>query len=470
MIRLLRLMLITGSVAVVLITTSLFGQDAGQEQDLSPAPPAPIKVVLSTPAPPLAPEPAATTSAAQGQGGDAADATAQKLAEVSKKVQRTLALGRPPGLAQWIANLSQKKKYRIGYTKLAERILARGIAARQIAKNDPQSLSDSSLNAALNGLTDQDITAIFNERFASLTGFKVPDDKQALLAHIKKQNAQARKVLALAPRTLALSPTNVPTKDMTAFNWTQPGFSAKSTGIVTAVQDQNKFNNCQPGSCWAFATVGAFEAAYAKANGVLIGASEQYLLDCAQPVLSQSSDPLLAGQAWTCAGGWWAFPMLSSDVSDPGLPLRVNLPFTGNPDPCPAVNKPYQALTWGFVTDELSIPTNDQLKGALCEYGPLAVAIFGEQAWINNEGDVINDIPNQTTNPSVNHAVVLVGWDDTLPVPGTPTTTGAWIIKNSWGTGYGIQANGVGTGFLYIAYNANNLGYSAAFVVAAPSN
>ena len=124
-------------------------------------------------------------------------------------------------------------------------------------------------------------------------------------------------------------------------------------------------------------------------------------------------------------------------------------------------------MTWGYVTDGLSIPTNDQLKGALCEYGPLTVAIFGDGAWIFNQGDVINDIPNQTTSPSVNHAVVLVGWDDTVPVTGT-LTKGAWIIKNSWGTGYGIKANGVGTGFLYIAYNTNNLGYSAAFVVAAP--
>ena len=433
--------------------------------------PASTEVVLATPASPLAPGPAATTSAPQGEAGAASDATTQKIAEVSKKVQQSLALGRPRGLTQWIANLSQKKKYRIGYTKLAERILAEGVATRQVAKaaatrgfNDPQTLSASSLNAALDSLADEDVTTIINERFANLTGLKVPEDKQGLLEHIKKQNAQAQRVLSTrrqAPRTLALAPMNVPTKDMTAFNWTQPGFSANSTGIVTAVQDQNKFNNCKPGSCWAFATVGAFEAAYAKANGVLIGASEQYLLSCAQPVLSQSSDPILRVQPWTCAGGWWAFPMLSSsDVTNPGLPLRVNLPFTGNPDPCPAnVDKPYQANTWGYVTDGLSIPTNDVLKAALCEHGPLAVAIFADPAWFFNEGDVINDSANQVTNPQVNHAVVLVGWDN---------NKGAWMIKNSWGTGFGIQVNGIGTGFLYIAYNTSNLGFSAAFVVAAP--
>ena len=282
--------------------------------------------------------------------------------------------------------------------------------------------------------------------------------------HIKNQNARAQKALTSlqqAPRTLALAPIKVPTKDLPAFNWTQPGFSAISTGIVTAVQDDNPFNNCAPGSCWAFTTVGAFEAAYAKANGVLIGASEQYLLSCTRAVMTQNADPFLAGQPWTCAGGWWAFPMLSqTEVMTPGLPLRINLPFTGNPDPCPAsIDKPYQASTWGYVTNELGIPTNDQLKDALCKQGPLAVAMFAEVAWMFNEGAVIDDMPNDASDPQVNHAVVLVGWDD---------SKGAWIIKNCWGTGFGIQANGVGTGFLYIAYNTNNLGYSAAYVVPAP--
>jgi C1A family cysteine protease len=466
MIPLMRLVLITGLVSVILITSCLFGQNIVQEQDLSPVSPAPTMVVLATSAWPLALEADARTGAIPGQGGVAADATTRQLAEVSEKLQHLLALGRPKGLAKWIAGVGENKKYRIGYTPLGDRILAEGIAARQIARNDAQSLSDSSLNAALNGILEQDVATIINARFANLTGLKVPEDKAALEKHIKQQNDKAQKVLAplrQAPPTLFLTPIRVPSKDLSAFNWTLPGYSANSTGIVTAVQNQDQFNNCQPGSCWAFATVGAFEAAYAKANGVFIGASEQYLLNCAQPVLSRNSDPILAGQPWSCAGGWWAFPMLSaSDVSDPGLPRRVDLPFTGVPAGCPTINKPYQATTWGYVTNGLNIPTNDQLKDALCTYGPLTVAIFGETTWIFNEGDVISDQPNDTTNPKVNHAVVLVGWDD---------VKSAWIIKNSWGTGYGIPANGVGTGFLYIAYNSNNLGYSAAYVVAAaPAN
>ena len=40
-------------------------------------------------------------------------------------VQRTLALGPPSGLSLVLSELNQKKKYRVGYTKLVQQILAR---------------------------------------------------------------------------------------------------------------------------------------------------------------------------------------------------------------------------------------------------------------------------------------------------------------------------------------------------------
>jgi C1A family cysteine protease len=116
------------------------------------------------------------------------------------------------------------------------------------------------------------------------------------------------------------------------------------------------------------------------------------------------------------------------------------------------------------VAGSAAIPSNDDLKDALCQYGPLVVAIFGDTAWHANQGDVITDtasgFKDNTGSLAVNHAVVLVGWDDSQN-----NNNGAWIIKNSWGTGYGIQDSG----FLYIGYNYQNLGYSAAYVVPGPA-
>jgi hypothetical protein len=60
---------------------------------------------------------------------------------------------------------------------------------------------------------------------------------------------------------------------------------------------------------------------------------------------------------------------------------------------------------------------------------------------------------NEGSNADINHAVTLVGWDDSQQ---------AWRIKNSWGTGWGES------GYMWIAYTANKIGYAASWVQAKP--
>ncbi len=364
---------------------------------------------------------------------------------------------------KWMADLSEKKKYRIGYTPRFEALLARGIAERQIAKKAATPVTSSDLHAAVEGLSQQDVTDIFREQTKSFFGLKLPDRADPRQAHqTAEQKSQGRTRSAQSDVVARSDRRGAPTTDMEQFNWTE-------RGIVTKAQDQNIGCIGHKGCCWAFATVGAFEAAYALKNGILIGASEQYLLSCSQPVMTQSSDQMLASQPWDCDGGWWAFDMLvatsppSPLLPTPGVPYRQDLPYTGDA-PCPSspISPPYLAQTWGYVGSEAAIPSNEDLKKYLCQYGPLVVAIFGDGDWINNEGAVIAELPNPVTDANgdlaLNHAVVLVGWDN------NQGDSGAWIIKNSWGVNYGIQ----GSGFLYIGYNTQNIGYSAAYVVAGP--
>jgi PKD repeat protein len=50
---------------------------------------------------------------------------------------------------------------------------------------------------------------------------------------------------------------------------------------------------------------------------------------------------------------------------------------------------------------------------------------------------------------STDHGILIVGWDDNKVIEGisgAPDTQGAWIIKNSWGTGFGEN------GYFYLAY------------------
>ena len=189
---------------------------------------------------------------------------------------------------------------------------------------------------------------------------------------------------------------------------------------------------------------------------MLIGASEQYLLDCTKGVNPESAG---GTQSWDCYGGWWAFDLLwAKKVNNPGLPRRIDLPYTASPQNCPAnIDKPFEVANWGFVNSTgQDIPTDSDLKDALCQYGPLAIAINANSAWMGNQGAVISDFPNDLSQ-GLNHAIVLVGWDNNL---------GAWLIKNSWGPTCGIVVNGANTGFMYVKYGSNNIGYSAAWVVA----
>ena len=66
----------------------------------------------------------------------------------------------------------------------------------------------------------------------------------------------------------------------------------------------------------------------------------------------------------------------------------------------------------------------------------------------------------QTKFVSSNHAVALVGWDDSYPKENfniQPDTDGAWICKNSWGTDFGDN------GYFYISYCDKSITQACSF-------
>lgn len=72
-----------------------------------------------------------------------------------------------------------------------------------------------------------------------------------------------------------------------------------------------------------------------------------------------------------------------------------------------------------------SITSEAQLKQLLYDNGPIGVSVYSRDAAFRyfGGGGVLNACTNKT---SIDHVVLLVGW-----------TTRGWIIKNSWGTGWG---------------------------------
>jgi C1A family cysteine protease len=264
--------------------------------------------------------------------------------------------------------------------------------------------------AAENWTFEVGYTAALDFSLSQITGMVPPEDWQE---QARRQNVAAESMKQPLPPSVG------------ACDATASSFSWVDQGCVTPIRDQG---SC--GSCWAFGTHAAFEGSYAVINQDLVDTAEQQTLDCSG--------------VGSCAGGWWAFQYLV----DTGSTAETDYPYTAQDGTCQTgVQSLYTAAAWGYVDPSVEIPSVDALKGALCDYGPIAVAVTATPAFQGYTSGVFNEHSSAT----VNHAVTLVGWDDSMQ---------AWRIKNSWGTAWGEA------GYMWIAYDSNQIGYGAAWVQA----
>ncbi|MBN1642087.1 MAG: protease inhibitor I42 family protein [Anaerolineae bacterium] len=205
-------------------------------------------------------------------------------------------------------------------------------------------------------------------------------------------------------------------------------------GGCTPVRDQG-----QCGSCWAFGTVGPLESAILIQDGLSKDLAEQYLVSC-------NTD------GWGCDGGWWAHDYhewkYPPSEPGPGAVYESDFPYTATDAPC---NGPYThhetIADWVYIGNDSSVPSTDAIKQALVDHGPVSAAVCVNSAFQAYTGGVFN--PTGWCF-SINHAIVLTGWDDSL---------GAWRLRNSWGGDWGED------GYMWIAYGKNYVGYSANYVV-----
>jgi len=197
----------------------------------------------------------------------------------------------------------------------------------------------------------------------------------------RSQNEQSEQVLKRIQRPRF----DVCSVSTSTFDWTQ-------NNGVTPIRSSQQCNDC-----WAFATTAAWEGNYMLRGGTgSVYASEQDLIDCIQ------------GQS--CAhADWIHFDQLATGIASETQVLY-------NPQPANPVNRAcsnlntYRALTSAYVSSQNPVPDPSSIKQALCDHGPLATAIFSTVAFQAYNGGLYSD-PNPET--SVNHAIVLVGWDDT---------------------------------------------------------
>jgi C1A family cysteine protease len=189
------------------------------------------------------------------------------------------------------------------------------------------------------------------------------------------------------------------------------------------------------GACWAFATYGAVESYWLK-NGL-------------------SQEDLSEQNMATCHGFDWA----PSDGGNYEIAMaylaRRSGPIDESDDPYTLPSNPncVSGLTpMAYVDEARYLPgiedagyNENVIKQAILDYGAIYVNM-------RYDGDYMNYSDNTyyyDGTEGTNHGVLLVGWDDDKVVTGdlaTPSSTGAWIIRNSWGPAWGES------GYFYISY------------------
>jgi cathepsin H len=202
----------------------------------------------------------------------------------------------------------------------------------------------------------------------------------------------------------------------------------RTKGVVTAVKNQG---SC--GSCWAFGTTGAVESHWAISSGKLLQLAEQQLVDCAGAFGNHGCNGGLPSQAFEyikAAGG---------------IELGVDYKYTGRDGSC-KFNRTKAAAK---VTGEVNITqgAENDLFDAVTNKGPVAIAFQVTSDFQSYRSGVYDSTRCRSGPMDVNHAVLTVGYN-------TDSSSGKpyWIIKNSWGTSFGIQ------GYFYMVRNKNMCG------------
>jgi C1A family cysteine protease len=244
----------------------------------------------------------------------------------------------------------------------------------------------------------------------------------------------------------ALSATALPA----VWDWrSSAGYNA-----VTPVKDQG---SC--GSCWSFGNMGSVESRYKimTAGHPPIDLSENNMIDVRDSTTYKYCHwPWLWGR---CSGGntQLATSYLTGLVLQNATEKFQKGALTEAQDGYNASSSYLNSKCGAASRPDPSYRINGTrkiygdtvlMKQAIKKYGPMVSAFY----WTSSgfyDGAVFF-LPHSFRGS--NHEILIVGWDDTKAWPDGLGNQGAWIVKNSWGTAWGLD------GYFYICYGSGGIG------------
>ena len=203
------------------------------------------------------------------------------------------------------------------------------------------------------------------------------------------------------------------------------------------------------GSCWTFGMTGVLESSLLKAAGITTDFSENNMQNTMLKYSIYGSPNIDEGggnnYAVSYLLSWLGAFTQDADTYDE----------MGKISPLITTNQDIHVQDLMFIYNN-EIPNGTHLKEAILKYGSIDVCYYGQSRY-----DEVSLYYNTETYAQYvdvfvtpNHDVSIVGWDDNFPKEKfltPPPGDGAWIVKNSWGSGWGDN------GYLYVSYYDQSL-------------
>jgi len=139
-------------------------------------------------------------------------------------------------------------------------------------------------------------------------------------------------------------------------------------------------------------------------------------------------------QAYGCDGGW-TYVAYEYIMSAGGYDSLSSYPYTAQDGSCAFNQQNVEATisNWNYVTQNQD---EAAMKNYVGTTGPASICVDAS-SWQFYNGGVLS-----SCGSSIDHCVQLIGY-------GTYSGTPAWIVRNSWGTSWGIN------GYILLEYGQN---------------